>query len=87
MRASESLLGSPLGRLALSAAAESDGNVFTRDEQRRLAFATLADAANRTGIHAEDCSLRALLELAMHKLRAGKQEQERPIRASESFYL
>lgn len=87
MRASETLLGSRLGQLALAAASESDGNVFTRDEQRRLALATLNDAANRSGLEAEDCALRALLELAMYKLRSAEPEQEATIRASESFYL
>lgn len=87
MRASEVLLQSHLGQLALSAASESDGNVFTRDEQRRFALATLSHAANRSGLHAEDSALRALLELAIHKVGADKQRQEGTIRASESFYL
>jgi len=87
IQASEVLLHSHLGQLALAAASESDGNVFTRDEQRRLALATLNQAANRSGLHAEDCALRALLELAMHKVRAAEQMQEGTIRASESFYL
>ena len=86
-RASEGLLGSRLGNLALVAAAESDCNHFTRDEQRRLAFAALAEASNRTGIDAEDCTLRALLELAMHKLRSGAPEQQGRTRAMENFYL
>ena len=87
MRASEGLLGSRLGQLALVAASEADCNRFTRDEQRRLAFAALAEASNRTGIDAEDCTLRALLELALHKLRAGEQDQEGRTRAIENFYL
>lgn len=87
MRASEVLLQSHLGQLALAAASESDGNVFTRDEQRRLALATLNDAANRSGFNVDDCALRALLELAMHKVSADEQKQEGTIRASESFYL
>lgn len=87
MHASEALLASRLGQLALAAAAESDGNVFTRDEQRRLALATLNHAANRSGLQAEDCALRALLELAMHKVSAAEHKQEGTIRATESFYL
>ncbi len=87
MRASEALLRSRLGRLALAAPSESDCNVFTRDEQRRLALAMLADAANRTGIDTEDCTLRALLELAMHRLWSGEQKQQATIRAIDSFYL
>jgi hypothetical protein len=87
MRASESLLGTRLGQLALAAASDTDCDRFTRDEQRRLALAALADASNRSGIDAEDCTLRALLEVAMHKLRAGAREQEGRTRAIDNFYL
>ena len=87
MQAAEVLLQSRLGELALAAASESDGNVFTRDEQRRFALATLNHTANRSGLEPEDCALRALLELALHKISAAEQKQETTIRATESFYL